>query len=125
MYLVIWLRRAGLLTLWLAGGVFCALVLASFGSDTAAAQDEMAPWMYMPPRGVASLETLPPVPTEGARGAAPASTAVGDPASALSHRDAKAAALVAGVSGSSFERYLRPAHSARSAQFLGLLDRTD
>ena len=115
-YLRIWLRQAGLVTLGLVGALFCALVLASFGSHAAAAQEDMAAWMYMPSQAVAASETFHLVPTRAAGNAALTSTPVDNHASASSGPDAGMTALPGVTPGVSFERYLRPTHSATASR---------
>jgi hypothetical protein len=121
MYLRIWLRQAGLVTLGLTGVLFCALVLASFGSH-AAAQEGMAAWMYMPPRAVASVEPRHLVPADATEGAATTSTPVDNHASASSGPEAGMTALPGVTPGVSFERYLRPTHSATASRSVVSLD---
>jgi hypothetical protein len=126
-YLRIWLRQAGLVTLGLVGVLFCALVLAGFGSHAAAAQEDMAAWMYMPAYAAAASETLHLVPARAAGDAALTLTPVDNPASVPSGPDAGMTALPGVTSGGSFERYLRPTHSAtasRSIVSLGGAGRT-
>jgi hypothetical protein len=81
MYLWVWVRRAALVSLGLLAVLAAGLVVASIGSQSAAAQDQMAASMYVfsPGQGLGDGTSLL-VPTHTRSGTASGSTAAAAPA---------------------------------------------
>jgi hypothetical protein len=116
MYLWFWVRRAGLVGLGVLAVLVLGLVLASFGSQRAVAEDQMASWMYMPQADIGSGSmAFPFVPThatsEAGTGSKSAGSATADSVAATS----RSASVIASPHLGDLEQYLRPAHSAEVA----------
>jgi hypothetical protein len=113
MYLWFWVRRAGLVGLGVLAVLVLGLVLASFGSQRAAAQDQMASWMYMPSADIGSGSlSFPLVSTHAASGVSPGSIPTGSGAADPPATSSGSASVIASLHLGDLEQYLRPAHSA-------------
>jgi hypothetical protein len=113
MYLWFWVRRAGLVGLGVLAVLVLGLVLASFGSQRAVAEDQMASWMYMPQADIGSGSmAFPLVPTHATSEAGTGSKSAGSAAADSGAATSGSATPMSAKSQGNLEQYLRPAHSA-------------
>jgi hypothetical protein len=113
MYLWFWVRRAGLVGLGVLAVLVLGLVLASFGSQRAAAQDQMASWMYMPQADIGSGSmTFPPVSTHAAGGVSTGSVSANNGVPESLGAASPSVSPTVDTPVGNLEQYLRPAHSA-------------